>query len=181
MIGYLIQGNETNPEERTQLNESLRNEMVAAELRKKEYYDLDREPDLNLQSGDTRWLLPRILKTTRPSNKMDYKKIGPFQILEKIGPSAYKLDLPHSMAIDNTFHISLIQPCQDNRFLSQMKETTPPIQREGEDEYELNKIIDSRLFYKQLQYRAQWKGYSGEHDKVWYPADNFNQAEHAIQ
>jgi len=32
-----------------------------------------------------------------------------------------------------------------------------------------------------LQYRAKWKGYSAEHDKVRYPAENFNNAEHAVQ
>jgi len=73
------------------------------------------------------------------------------------------------MAIHNTFHISLFEPYQDNRFLSQIKEPPPAIQIEGEDEYELDEIIDSRLHYNKLQYRAKWKGYSPEYDKVWYP------------
>jgi hypothetical protein len=181
MIGHLIHGKRTKPEEMTHLHESLRNEMVAAQLRQKEYYDLHRKPDPNLQSGDMVWLLPRNIKTTRPSKKLDYKKIGPFKILAKIGTSAYKLALPPSMAIHNTFHISLLEPYQDNRFPSQIKEPPPPIQIEGEDEYELDEIIDSRLHYNKLQYRAKWKGYSPEHDKVWYPAENFNNAEHTVQ
>jgi len=181
MIGHLIQGKQTKPEEMTQLHESLRNEMVAAQLRQKEYYDLHRKPDPNLQSGDMVWLLPRHIKTTRPSKKLDYKKMGPFKILAKIGTSAYKLALPPSMAIHNTFHISLHEPYQDNRFPSEIKEPPPPIQIEGEDEYELDEIIDSRLHYNKLQYRAKWKGYSPEHDKIWYPAENFNNAEHAVQ
>jgi len=52
------------------------------------------------------------------------------------------------MAIHNTFHISLLEPYQDNRFPSQIKEPSSPIQIEGEDEYELDEIIDSRLHYK---------------------------------
>jgi len=35
MIGHLIQGRQTKPEEMTQLRESLRNEMVAAQLRQR--------------------------------------------------------------------------------------------------------------------------------------------------
>jgi len=116
MIGHLIQGKQTERGEMTQFHESLRNEMVAAQLRQKEYYDLHRKLDPNLQSGDMVWLLPRNIKTTRPSKKLDYKKIGPFEILAKIGTSAYKLALPPSMAIHNTFHISLLEPYQDNRF-----------------------------------------------------------------
>jgi len=165
----------------TQLDESLRNEMVAAQLRQKEYYNLHRKPDPNLQSGHKVWLLPGNIKTTRPSKKLDYKKIRPFKILAKVGTSAYKLALPPSMAIHDTFHISLLEPYQDNRFPSQIKEPPPPIQIEEEDEYELDEIIDSRLYYNKLQYRAKWKDYSPEHDKVWYPAENFNNAEHAVQ
>jgi len=181
MIVYLIQGKQTKPEEMRHLHELLRNEMVAAQLRQKEYYDLQRKPDPNLQSGDMVWLLPRNIKNTWPSKKLDYKNIGPLEILAKIGTSAYKLALPPSMAIPNTFHISLLEPYQDNRFPSQIKEPPPPIQIEGEDEYELDEIIDSGLHYNKLQYRAKWKGYSPEHDKVWYPAENLNNAEHTVQ
>jgi len=70
----------------------------------------------NLQSGDMVLWLPQNIKTTRPSKKLDYKKIGPFKILAKIGTSAYKLAIPPSMAIHNTFHISLLESYQDNRF-----------------------------------------------------------------
>jgi len=181
MIGHMSQGKQTKPEEMSQLHESLRNEMVAAQLRQKEYYDLHRKPDPNLELGDMVWLLPRNIKTTRPSKKLDYKKIGPFKILAKIGTSAYKLALPASMAIHNTFYISLLEPYQDNRFPSQIKEPPPPVQIEGEHKYKLDEIIDSRLHYNKLQYRAKWRGYSPEHDKVWYPAENFNNAEHTVQ
>jgi len=52
MIGHLIQGGQTKPEEMTLLYESLRNKMVAAQLQQKEYYDLHSTPDPNLKSGD---------------------------------------------------------------------------------------------------------------------------------
>jgi len=40
MIGHLIQGKQTIPEEMTELHESLRDEMGPVQLRQKEYYDL---------------------------------------------------------------------------------------------------------------------------------------------
>jgi len=155
MIGHRIQGKQTKPEEMTQLHELLRNERVDAQLRQKEYYDINRNPDPNLRSGDMVCLLPRNIKTTRPSKKLDYHKIGTFTMLAKIGTSAYKLALPPSMAIHNTFHISLLEAYQDNRFPSQIKEPPPSIQIEEEDKYELDEIIDSRLHYNKLQYRAK--------------------------
>jgi len=139
---------------------------VAAQLRPKEYKDLYRKPDPNLKSGGMVWLLPRNIKTTRPGKKVDYKKIGPFKILAKIGTSAYKLALILSMAIHSTFHISPLKPYQDNRFPSQIKEPPSPIQIEGEKVYERTEIINSRLHYNKLRYRAKWKGYSPEHVKV---------------
>jgi len=75
----------------TQLHESLTNQVVATRLLQKEYYDLHRKPDPNLKSGVMVWLLACNIKTTRPSKKLDYKKIRPFKILAKIGTSAYKL------------------------------------------------------------------------------------------
>jgi len=155
--------------------------MVAAQLRQKGYYDQHRKSHPNLQSGDMLWLFPRNIKTTRPSKKLDYKNIGPFKILAKIGTRAYKPPLPPSMAIHNTLHISLIELYQDNRFPSQIKEPPPPIQIEGEDEYEFDEIIESRLHYNKLEYRAKWKGYSPEHDKVWSPAESYNNAEHTVK
>jgi hypothetical protein len=49
---------------------------------------------------------------TRPSNKLDYKLISPYTILEQIGSKAYKLDLPSSVRIHPVFHISLLEPAQ---------------------------------------------------------------------
>ena len=52
MIGHLIQAKQLKLEQMTQLPESLRNEMVAAQLRQKKYYNLYRKSDPNLQSWD---------------------------------------------------------------------------------------------------------------------------------
>jgi hypothetical protein len=58
-----------------------------------------RQPDPILQIGDKVWLQRKYVKTTYPSNKLNFKLIGPYSILEKIGSKAYKLDLPPSMKI----------------------------------------------------------------------------------
>jgi len=180
-MGHLMQGKITPPEDMSQLHDTLQAERTEAQLRHKEYYDAGRKPDPNLQSGDMVWLLPRNIRTTRPCKKLDYKKIGPFRILARIGESAYKLDLPPSMRIHNTFHMSLLELYQDDKFCSQQAQPPPPIIIEGEPEYELEQIIDSRLHYGKLQYRAKWTGYPPEHDKVWYPYENFENADIAKQ
>jgi len=176
-IGHLIQGRTTSPEDMSQLHDTLQAEMMEAQIRHKEYYDAQRKPDPNIRQGDRVWLLPRNIRTTGPCKKLDYKKIGPFKILARIGTSAYKLDLPALIRIHNTFHICLLELYNDNKLPSQRSEPPPPIIIEGEPEYQLEEIIDSRLHYNKLQYRAKWTGYSPEHDKTWYPADNFENAD----
>ena len=126
-----------------ELHDTLLAEMATAQIRHKKNYDQHRKPDPNLESGDMLRLLPCNIHTRRPSKKLDRKKIGPFKITAKIGSNAYKLDLPSSMRIHNTFHISLLEPYEDNKFPSQIQEPPPPIQIEGEDEDELDEIIDS--------------------------------------
>jgi len=113
--------------------------------------------------------------------KFDYKEIRRFKILAKDGTSAYKQASLPAIAKQKTFYISLLEHYQDNTFPSLMKEPPPHIQIEGEDKYELDEIIASQLHYNQVQYQAKRTGYSPEHDKVWYPAENFNNAEHPIQ
>jgi len=180
-IGQRMQGNITPLEEMSQLHDVLRTEISEAQIRQKEYYDRHRKPDPNLKSGDMVWFLTRNVRTTRLCKKLDYKKIGPFKILAKIGTSAYKLDLPDTIKIHNTIHISLLEPYEDKKLPSQRQEPPPPTIIEGEPEYELDEIVDARLYYGKLQYRAKWTGYSPEHDKVWYPASNFENAVHEKQ
>ena len=136
----------------SQLHDILQAEMTEAQLRHKEYYDAGRKPDPNLPSGDMVLVFPRNICTTPPCKKLDYKTIGPFKILAKIGGRLYKLDLPPLMRIHNTFHISLLELYHDNQFPSQPTQPPPPIIVEGEPEYELKRIINSRLYSRKLQY-----------------------------
>jgi len=91
------------------------------------------------------WFLTRNVRTTRPCKKLDYKKIGLFKILAKIGSSAYKLDLPDTMKIHNTIHTPLLEPYENDKLPSQRQEPPPPIIIEGKPEYELEEIVDISL------------------------------------
>lgn len=65
-------------------------EMATAQLRHKTNYDYQRKPDLNLKSREKVWFLPYDVHITPPLKKFDYKKIGLFNILARIGTRAYK-------------------------------------------------------------------------------------------
>src|SRR5262249_46404851 len=64
---------------------------------------------LEFKEGDQVYLHTKNLKTGRPSKKLDAKRTGPFKVLKRVGPVAYKLELPLSWKIHPVFHISLLR------------------------------------------------------------------------
>jgi len=69
--------------------------------------------DVTFEVGDKVWLSTKHIKTQRPSKKLDYKWIGPFNVLKKHGISC-KLSLPESIKIYNVFHPSLLSKDPNN-------------------------------------------------------------------
>lgn len=80
----------------------------------KTFYDKKNQNSPNFNINDLVWLSARFVKTTRPSKKLDTKRLGPFKITAKIGSSAFRLYLPHQMKIHNVFHVSFLDPYSSN-------------------------------------------------------------------
>ncbi|GKA67942.1 putative reverse transcriptase domain-containing protein [Tanacetum coccineum] len=98
----------------------IRQRLHAARDRQRSYANIRRKP-LELQVGDRVMLKvsPRkgIIRFGK-QGKLNLWYIGPFKILKRVGPVAYKLELPEELRnVHNTFHISNLRKCLSNKSL----------------------------------------------------------------
>ena len=135
------------------------------------YYDEKRTPR-NYAVGQQVWLSAQNIRTTRPNRKLDFKRHGPFRILDAVGKQAYRLELPKSMNIHPVFHVSLLEPYVGS---NRTEDAPPPVLVEDEEEYEVEQVLDSRLHYRRLQYLVKWKGYS-DTENSWLPEPDLKHA-----
>ena len=66
-----------------------------------------------LEEGDKVYLFRKNIKTKRLSDKLDYKKLGPFCITKKLSEINFRLSLPKTRR-HAVYHISLLEPAPVN-------------------------------------------------------------------
>lgn len=133
------------------------------------------EDSLRYMPGDRVWLSTKNIRTTRPSKKLGHKQLGPFRVLEKVGLASYRLELPPAMRIKDVFDSNLLRLVPQSAQPGQIQPPPPPVTIMGEDEWEVEAVLDSRLFRgRTLQYKVSWVGY--HQDDKWYDASWFTNA-----
>ncbi|KAA0039039.1 pol protein [Cucumis melo var. makuwa] len=92
--------------------QKIRSLMHTAQSRQKSYVDVRRK-DLEFDVGDKVFLkvapMKGVLRFER-RGKLSPCFVGPFEILERIGPVAYRLALPPSLStVHDVFHVSMLR------------------------------------------------------------------------
>ncbi len=126
--------------------------------------------------GDKVWLDARNLKTTHPTFKLAPKRYGPFPITKRISVTTYTLKLPPQWCIHPVFHASLLMPYKETPIHGTNFPEPPPDLIEGEPEWEVEQIVNTRRYRNQTQFLIKWKGYSNAHNS-WEPEKNLNTTE----
>ena len=127
-----------------EIREFLREEMALAQAEMEEQANRHRTPAPRYEVGDKVWLSTANIRTQRPSKKLDHKQIGPYEILRKLGPTSYGLKVPKGMRIHPVFHSSLLRLDPNDPLPNQVIPPPPPVEIEGEQEWEVQEILDSR-------------------------------------
>ena len=136
----------------------------------KTQYDKHRRTLMEYQPGDMVWLSAAHIPSNRPSKKLDHKFLGPYKVVRKMGASAYQLTTQGQTTRHATFNEQLLKPYKKGGYPSQVSDPPPPAElKDGEDEWEVESVKDSRYSRGQLQYLVHWKGYDVSED-TWEPA-----------
>ena len=75
-------------------------------------------------------------------------------------PYAYKVDFPADINVHPMRHISEIEPAANDSYPSQVIPLPPPVEIDGEEEWEVEAVLDTKIRYRKLQYLIKWMAYN---------------------
>jgi hypothetical protein len=119
---------------------------------------------------------------TQADKKLLSKYLGPFTVKSLDDYGNIELELPPTMRIHNKFAPDVVKKYHEPNEHFPERETMPSIREEynPETEYEVEKIIDHRVWRKQKQFLIRWKGYGPVFD-TWEPAEGGTDEERIIE
>ena len=137
------------------------------------YYNQKRLPTPTYQLGDKVYLDASDISTTRPSRKLSHHRLGPYPIERQVSWNAYRLRLPDPMRrLHPVFNMVKLTPAPANPIVGcHLKLPPPPELVEGEEEYLVEEILDSKMFCGWLHFLIKWEGYGVEHNTWEYATD----------
>ncbi|XP_077222057.1 uncharacterized protein LOC143855887 [Tasmannia lanceolata] len=158
----------------------IQQHMRTAQSRQKSYAD-HRRRDLEFAVGDRVFLKVSPWKGVirfRKKGKLSPRYIGPYEILERIGPVVYRVALPPALShVHNVFHVSLLR-----KYLADPSHVlqTEPMQLEQDLSYEeqLVQILDRKeqiLRTKRISLvKILWRSQATE-EATWEPEEEMKQ------
>jgi hypothetical protein len=125
------------------------------------------------KEGDLVWLEGKNLCINQPTAKLAPRRHGPFKVIQVMSAVNYRLELPTQWSIHPVFHTDLLTPYWETIMHGPNFTQPTPELIDGEEEYSVEKILDSQRFgrRRRLQYLVKWEGYP-DTDNMWVDKDN---------
>jgi len=110
----------------------------------------------------------------RPTKKLTKRYVGPYTIEEVVLSNAVKLQLPSLMRIHPVVNVSRMVRYKE-QVRGQEKEEGKPVEVEGVEEWEVEKILNKKKIRGVEKYLIRWKGFMAEGD-TWERKENLKNA-----
>jgi len=127
-----------------------------------------------LSTKDLKWQMKG-----RRSEKLTKRFVGPYKIKGIISSNAIELDLPKSIKIHPVVNVSRVR-LYTPQVKGQKKIPPKPVIIEGEEEFEVEKIINKRIVWGKEKFLVRWKGYTAEAD-TWESKENLENAKELVE
>ena len=93
--------------------------------------------------------------------------------------------MPARWKVHPVFHVSLLRPFrQSDRFARDAYSEPPPLLIDGEEEYEIDRIVQERVSgrgrSRRREFLVRWKGYGPEED-TWLAETDFANAQDVLR
>jgi hypothetical protein len=93
----------------------------------------------------------------RAHQKLSFRYFGPFKVIERIGATAYKLELPPSSSIHPVFHVSLLKPSTSAKY------AVSPVLPDNDDDLQVPAAVLQRRIHQRHdgavpQVLVRWSG-----------------------
>ena len=116
-----------------ELHKELKSTIAEAQLRYQGPADSRRSPAPDFIVGQQAFVKAKFFRTTRLSQKLFEKFLGPFEILAKAGTHSYTLRLPDTIrGVHPIFHVSMLKPATPNTIPNRVQSPPLPVEVQGE-------------------------------------------------
>ncbi|MBW0512353.1 hypothetical protein O181_052068 [Austropuccinia psidii MF-1] len=134
----------------------VKEQLESAIRRFKKYADRNRTIPPDFQPGNKVWLASKNINTTRPTNKLSARWLGPFEVLKRVRSHAYHLKLPQQWkSVHPVFHVSLLETVKESTIPNKHQFPPPPVIVEEQEEWEVAQVLDSKLKRGKLWYLVE--------------------------
>ena len=156
-------------EQLKKIHENAREALEKAREQMKHYEDKHRGQEPDLKVGDRVLLRAENINLLVPTRKLAMRNLGPYEIVEKLGPLNYRLKLPAGLKVYSVFYAGLLKKYETKEYPGRKMETRPaPIIIGDELHFEVDKILDCQRNGNKYRYKIRWTGYTAA-DDTWEP------------
>jgi len=153
-----------------ELQSTLKAEISVAQHCYQKFANMQCSSASDFKVGDKVFVKAQFFQTTQPSKKLSEKYLRPYEIIAQPGTLLFTLCLPESMcSVYPVFHVSMLEPVMSNTFSERTQLASAPVIIDGEPEYKISRIVDSKIDCQwacKLLYKVIWLGYEDTGDEL---------------